>query len=111
MQEAFYVILLNRKNRPFGRVMITLGTLTCTLAHPREVFRPAIGGAAAAIIVSHNPPSGDPAPSAADLQITRVLRDASKAVDIPLLDHIIVGDVEADPLGKGYYSFKHGGLL
>ena len=57
-QEAFWVIMLDRKNRAIGRVMITLGTLTSSLVHPREVFRPAILASAAAIIVSHNHPSG-----------------------------------------------------
>ena len=111
MQEAFYVIFLDRKSHPIGRIMITIGTLTATMAHPREVFRPAIVAGAAAVMVSHNHPSGDPAPSAADLQVTRQLRDASKTVDIPLLDHVIVGDVAADPLGRGYYSFRQAGLL
>ena len=58
MHEVFYVILLNRKNRPLGRVAITSGTATAALAHPREVFRPAIVGGATAIICAHNHPSG-----------------------------------------------------
>ena len=111
MHEVFYVILLTRKNRPLGRIAITSGTATAALAHPREVFRPAIVGGAAAIICAHNHPSGDPAPSAADLQVTRQLRDASKAVDIDLLDHVILGHPDCDPLGRGYYSFRSSGLL
>ena len=55
--------------------------------------------------------SGDPAPSAADVQVTRQLRDAAKAVDIALLDHVIVGRANADPLGRGFYSFREAGLL
>jgi DNA repair protein RadC len=111
MQEAFYVIPLDRKNHPLGRIMITLGTVSAALAHPREVFRPVIIAGAAAVVVSHNHPSGDPAPSAADLAVTRQLREASRTVDIPLLDHVIVGDKAADPLGRGYYSFRQAGLL
>ena len=111
MHEVFYVILLNRKNRPLGRVAITSGTATATLAHPREVYRPAILSGATAIICVHNHPSGDPAPSSADLQLTRQLREASKAVDVELLDHVIIGRAECDPLGLGYYSFKSTGLL
>src|ERR1043165_1715992 len=111
MQEAFFVIPLDRKNHPLGRIMISLGTVSATLAHPREVFRPAILAGAAAIVNSHNHPSGDPAPSAADHQATRQLREASRTVDIPRLDHVIVGDAAADPLGRGYYSFKQAGLL
>jgi DNA repair protein RadC len=75
------------------------------------VFRAAILANAAAIIVSHNHPSGDPAPSAADLHVTRQLREASRAIDITLLDHVIVGEPEADPTGKGFYSFREGGLI
>src|SRR5215212_6964193 len=107
----FYVILLNRKNRPLGRIAITSGTATAALAHPREVFRPAIIGGATAIICAHNHPSGDPAPSAADVHLTRQLREASKAVDIELIDHVISGRATADPAGKGFYSFREAGVL
>ena len=110
-QESFWVVMLNRKNRATARQMITLGTQTASLAHPREVFRAAILGAAAAIICVHNHPSGDPTPSAADVQITRQLREASKAVDIPILDHVIIGERQHDPLGRGYYSFREAGLI
>ena len=109
--EQFIVILLDRKNHPLGRHIVTTGTLTSSLAHPREVFRAAILGNAAAIICAHNHPSGDPAPSAADVQVTRQLREAAKAVDIDLLDHVICGTVKADPQSKGYYSFREAGIL
>ena len=111
MQEAFYVILLNRKTRPLGRIAVTIGTATAALAHPREVFRPAIVGGASAIICAHNHPSGDPAPSAPDMHVTRMLREASKAVDIELIDHVILGRRECDPANLGYFSFRSAGLL
>jgi DNA repair protein RadC len=111
MQEAFYCVYLDRKNHPLARHMITLGTATSTLAAPREVFRGAILAGATALVVAHNHPSGDPAPSAADVQITRVLRDAAKIIDIDLLDHVIVGDAKADPRSMGYYSFRESGVL
>jgi DNA repair protein RadC len=111
MHEVFYVILLNRKNRPLGRCAITSGTATAALAHPREVFRPAIIGGATAVICVHNHPSGDPAPSAADVHLTRQLREASKAVDIDLLDHVILGHADVDPISLGYYSFRSAGML
>ena len=111
MQEAFYVIFLDRKNHPLARHMVTLGTLTSSLAHPREVFRAAILAGAAAIVVSHNHPSGDPHPSAADVAVTRTLRDAARIIDIELLDHVIVGDKAADPSGEGHYSFRQAGVL
>ncbi|MEO7798340.1 MAG: JAB domain-containing protein [Opitutaceae bacterium] len=111
VQEAFYCVYLNRKNHPLARHMITLGTATSTLAAPREVFRGAILAGATALVVAHNHPSGDPAPSAADLQITRVLREAAKIIDIQLLEHVIVGDAKSDPLHVGHYSFREAGLL
>jgi DNA repair protein RadC len=105
------VICLDRKNKPISRTMVTLGTLTSALAHPREVFKIAILASAAAIVVSHNHPSGDPAPSSADIQLTRQLREASKIIGIDLIDHVIVGTAEDDPLHVGYYSFRNAGML
>jgi DNA repair protein RadC len=109
--EKLWVLCLNRKNRLIKRVEVTSGTATSALAHPREVFRAAIRESATAIVCAHNHPSGDPAPSAADLQITRLLRDAAQTVEIGLLDHVILGRASADPLGKGYYSFRDAGVI
>lgn len=109
--EKFWVLCLNRKNRLLKKVEVSSGTATSALAHPREVFREAIREAATAVVCAHNHPSGDPAPSAADLQITRQLREAAKAVDIDLLDHVILGRPNADPAGRGYYSFREAGLI
>ena len=110
-KECFIVLMLDRRNRMKGWNFVTLGTQTQCLAHPREVFRAAIVGAAAAVICMHNHPSGDPSPSAADVQLTRQMREAGNAVDIDVLDHVVVGRSGADPLGKGYYSFSEAGLL
>jgi DNA repair protein RadC len=110
-QEQFWVILLDRKNRPKGRIMVTLGTVGSCLAHSREVFRPAIIGGASAIICVHNHPSGDPVPSGADMQMTRQLRDAAKVIDIVLHDHVIIGRASADPMARGWYSFREAGLI
>ena len=109
--EKFWVLCLNRRNRLRKRVEVSSGTATAALAHPREIFRAAIREAAAAVVCAHNHPSGDPSPSAADIQLTRQLREAAAAVDIPLLDHVIIGRRGADPLGRGYYSFREAGLL
>jgi DNA repair protein RadC len=111
LQEALYVVLLDRKNHPIGRHLVTLGTLTGSLVHCREVYRAAIIGGAASIVVSHNHPSGDPAPSSADLSVTRSLREASQVIGIDLLDHVIVGDKNADPANRGYYSFREAGII
>ena len=101
--EWFQVILLNRKNIPLGRTVVTKGTASSSLVHSREVFKPAILAGASAVIVVHNHPSGDPAPSQADIQVTRMLREAAKVLSIDLLDHVIIGD--------DYYSFNEAGLL
>ncbi len=109
--EKFWVLCLNRKNMLIKRVEVTSGTASSSLVHPREVFREAIRVGALAIIAVHNHPSGDPGPSSADIQVTRQLREASKAVSIDLLDHVIIGDKRLDPRGLGYYSFQENGLL
>jgi DNA repair protein RadC len=109
--EKFWALCLDRRNRLRKRVEISSGIATAALAHPREVFRAAIREAASAVVCAHNHPSGDPSPSAADIQLTRQLREAAAAVDIPLLDHVIIGRRGADPLGRGYYSFREAGLL
>lgn len=109
--EKFWVFCLNRKNRLKKLVEITSGTATNCLAHPREVYRAAIQHGATAIICAHNHPSGDPAPSSADMQVTRQLREAGKAVDIQFFDHVVVGNINADPRGVGYYSFRQSGAM
>jgi DNA repair protein RadC len=109
--EKFWVLCLNRKNRLIQQVEITSGTATSSLAHPREVFRAAVRAGATAVVCVHNHPSGDPAPSAADVQVTRQLREAAKALDIDLLDHVVVGLATNDPQGRGYYSFREAGIL
>jgi DNA repair protein RadC len=109
--EKFWALCLNRKNRLLKRVEVTSGTATAALAHPREVFRAAIRESACAVVCAHNHPSGDPSPSAADVDVTRLLREAAKAVEISLLDHVIVGRPSADPLGRGYYSFREAGMI
>ena len=109
--EKFWVLCLNRRHRLLKRVEMTSGTANATLAHPREVFRIAVREGASAIACSHNHPSGDPTPSAADVQVTRMLREAARAIDIPLVDHVIVGQPGADPAGRGYYSFREAGMV
>ncbi len=103
-QEAFCVLTLNTKNRVIRRHLISLGTLSSTLVHPREVFRPAITDGAASIIVAHNHPSGDPSPSADDLRITKKLIESGKQIEIAVLDHLIVGDGQI-------LSLKESGLV
>lgn len=109
--EKFWVLCLNRKGRLIKRVEVSSGTASSTLVHPREVFREAIREGASGIICAHNHPSGDPSPSAQDIRITRTLREAAAAVDINLIDHIVMGRRSNDPLGAGFYSFRAAGCL
>jgi DNA repair protein RadC len=109
--EKFWVLSLNRKNRLLKLDEVTTGTATSSVVHPRETFRTAIANGAAAIIVAHNHPSGDPAPSSADFQVTRRLYESSKVLDIDLLDHVILGNPASDPQEIGYYSFNEAGVL
>lgn len=109
--EKFWVLCLNARNRILKVTAISSGTATSSLAHPREVFREAVRSAAASVAVAHNHPSGDPAPSSADLSVTRQLRDAARVVGIELVDHVIIGRAANDPSNRGWYSFREAGLL
>ena len=90
--EVFQVVLLNTRRRLAGKpVKIADGTLDTILVHPREVFRPAIEANAAAVVLVHNHPSGDPTPSEADIKVTRDLIRAGQLLKIEVLDHVILG--------------------
>jgi len=91
-QETFLICLLDGKHALRRTAVVSVGTLTTSLVHPREVFRPAVRAAAAAVVCVHNHPSGDPEPSPEDLQITRRLVRAGKLMGIPVLDHVVIGD-------------------
>jgi DNA repair protein RadC len=90
-RETFHVLLLDGKHALLRRELVSVGTLTSSLVHPREVLRPAVREAAAAVICAHNHPSGDPEPSPEDLAVTRRLILAGKTLGIPLLDHVVIG--------------------
>lgn len=90
-QENFFILMLNNKNYVIGEEFITRGTLNLTIAHPREIFKPAIKNSASKIILIHNHPSGDPFPSSQDLAITDKLKQVGEMLDIALIDHIIIG--------------------
>lgn len=109
--EKCWVLCLNRRNRLLALHEVSSGTATSSLLHPREVFRQALRHAASAAIVAHNHPSGDPSPSPADRAVTRQLADAGRVVGVELLDHVVVGRPEADPAGKGWFSFGEAGLI
>jgi DNA repair protein RadC len=90
IQEEFHIVTLDTKHKPIRTHRVTVGTLDASLVHPREVFRPAIRDAAAAVLLVHNHPSGDPTPSREDRQVTDRLMEAGRLIGIDVLDHIIV---------------------
>jgi DNA repair protein RadC len=91
-REVFTVVLLDGKNQVLGFNVVSVGSLTAALIHPREVFKPAILSNAAALILVHNHPSGDPEPSAEDRAITERLKQVGELVGIRILDHVIIAD-------------------
>ena len=91
-KEHFLVMLLDVRNRVIATSTISVGGLTSSIAHPREVFREAIRHSAAALILVHNHPSGDPSPSREDIQLTRQMMKAGDVMGIPVLDHIILAN-------------------
>ena len=91
-QERFALIMLDVKNRLIGTQVITVGTATETLVHPREIFREAIRQGACKLIVAHNHPSGNLEPSEADIELTQQLLQGANYLEIPLLDHLILGN-------------------
>ena len=102
--EEFHVAILDAQHRLERDITVTRGILNSSLVHPREVFREAIAERAAAIILVHNHPSGDPSPSADDRNVTDQLVSAGRLLDIPVHDHVIIG--------RGRYtSFAEAGLL
>ena len=90
-REHFAVMLLNTKNHVLGLTDVSVGSLTASIVHPREVFQAALRYAAASMILLHNHPSGDPSPSQEDINVTQRLVKAGKIMDVPVLDHIILG--------------------
>lgn len=101
--EAVYTIVLDARRRVLAVVQVSLGTLTQSLAHPREIFFPVLYAHGAALAIAHNHPSGDPAPSPDDHALTNRIRNAAEILGIPLIDHVIVG------AGDSYYSYANSG--
>ena len=102
-RENFVAVLLNTKNEVIGFPTISVGTLSASLVHPREVFKPAIRASAASVVLAHNHPSGKVDPSREDREVTKRLVSAAEIIGIEVLDHVILGD--------GYFSMKEQGML
>ncbi|WP_447602879.1 JAB domain-containing protein [Nitrospira sp. Nam80] len=101
-REHFVICGLDAKHRIIGVNVVSTGSLTHTIVHPREIFKPLILMNAAACLCAHNHPSGDTAPSREDILLTKRVREAATLLGIPLLDHLILGD-------ERYYSFADQG--
>jgi len=108
-KESLRAVLLDTRFRLLRVEEIALGSVSECIAHPREVFRPALVHSAYAVILVHNHPSGDPSPSAADVQMSRRMADAARVLQIRLLDHVIIGSPAEGR--QAYYSFKEAGVL
>lgn len=102
--EEFHVLLLNRSHKVMGHKTISIGGQSGTVVDPKIIFRTALEQKAAAVILSHNHPSGNLNPSESDIQLTKKLREGGRYLDIPVLDHIIIA-------GSSFYSFADEGML
>ena len=98
-REHFVTLMLDGRHRPIAYQVVSIGTATASLVHPREVFQAAVGVGACAVIVAHNHPSGNPTPSREDLEVTRRLVRAGEVIGIRLLDSVVAGD-------PGYVSIR-----
>src|SRR5215470_7708490 len=105
-RKHFVIMLLNQKNRVIGIHTVSMGSLTASVVHPREVYKAAILSNAASIVCGHNHPSGDCQPSREDRALTQRLVEAGKLLGISVLDHVIIGDGTS-----AYFSFADEGLL
>jgi DNA repair protein RadC len=103
-KEHFLAMFLDIRNRILALSTISVGSLTSSIAHPREVFREAIRYSAASVILVHNHPSGDPAPSREDIQLTKQMMKAGEIMGIPVLDHVVVA-------GDNFVSLKEANCL
>jgi DNA repair protein RadC len=108
-RESLRVVLLNTRFRLIAISEVSKGTLNESLAHPREIFKPAISHSAYAFVLVHNHPSGDPTPSDVDLRLTRRVSECARLLQIQFLDHLIVGSPQPDR--PGYFSFKEAAIL
>lgn len=105
-KEHFWAILVNSQNHYLMHTLVSTGTLSASLVHPREVLGPALREGAAAVILIHNHPSGDPNPSREDLRLTRQLMDGARLLDLEIHDHVIIGNGT-----ERWVSLKERGLL
>lgn len=108
-QEQLLVVLLDTRLRHAGTIVISQGTVDSCTAHPRDILRPVVSRGSYGFALIHNHPSGDPAPSEADMRVTRRLAEAAELMQVKLLDHVIVG--RPSPGRSGYFSFREAGII
>ncbi|OAM91676.1 hypothetical protein OH491_24780 [Termitidicoccus mucosus] len=110
-QESTWIIPMDRKSHPLGRHMLCLGTLTQSTLDTKAMFRCLLMTQATQFILSHNHPSGMPAPSQSDISTTRQVKEMARIMDYDFTDHVVVGRPEMDPQKNGYASLKEMGLI
>lgn len=103
-QEHLIALYLNTKGELIKQEVLFIGSLNSSVVHPRDIFKHAVINSAASIIICHNHPSGDPNPSVQDIEVTKMIDENAKMMDIPLMDHIILGR-------DRYFSFKEKGVI
>jgi DNA repair protein RadC len=108
-RESLRAVLLNAKQYLIKICTVSQGTVNESLAHPREIFKPVIAHSAYSFILVHNHPSGDPSPSEPDLRLTRRILEASRILQLNLVDHVIIGSPA--PGRSSYFSFKEVGVI
>ncbi len=108
-KETMVVVLMNTRMRIIGHAVVAVGVVDQVLCHAREVFRPAIIGAAKTVVLMHNHPSGDASPSDSDIRITRQMAEAGKILQIEVTDHVIMG--QKTDISRGFTSLRELGLI
>jgi DNA repair protein RadC len=108
-RESLRVVLLNAKQHLIKVATVSQGTVNESLAHPREILKPAIVHSAYSFVMVHNHPTGDPSPSEADMRLTRRINEASRILQLQLIDHVIIG--APAPKRNSYFSFKEAGVI
>ena len=106
-RELVYVISVDSKNKPIAIELISMGGVNSSIIDIGNIFKHALLANATGVIIAHNHPSGDVSPSMEDIRVTKRIEEAGKLLNLPLLDHVIVGDMETDV----YYSFLENGRL
>ena len=110
-KEHVVVCVLNNKNFAVNTKILNIGVVNQCLVKPSDIIKHVLLNNGTGFFIAHNHPSGDPIPSSSDNKVTRIVNEAAKLMDLQFVDHIILGEVENDPAGLGYYSFRDAGIM